>query len=67
MIDEVPDRNTGREFPHAAKMIAVPVGRDQVIDLVETGVSDRSHDATDIPSGSGAPISRIHEQRLAGR
>ena len=39
----------GGELRHPAEMIAVPVGRDQMIDLGDPGVAGGGHDAACIP------------------
>ena len=39
----------------AAEMIAVPVRRDQVVDLREAGVLDRGHDAVGVARRRPAP------------
>ena len=67
VIDELADRNLGRQFGQAAEVIAVPVRDDQMVDLLEPGVFDRIHDAARIANRRGAGIAGIDEQRLAGR
>ena len=48
VIDELADRNCGGQLGHAAEMIAVPMRGDQMIDLLQSGVLDRIHDAARI-------------------
>ena len=70
MIDKVPDGDAFREIGNATEMIAVVVGNNQVIDLPEAGVVDGSDDALGVPALAceiAARVSRIDEQRLAGR
>ena len=57
MVDEIPDRDARRELGHAAKMIAVPVRRDQVVDLREAGVLDGGHDAVGVADRGRAAVS----------
>jgi hypothetical protein len=67
MVDEIADLDTRGELRHAAKVIAVPMSRDQVVDLGEPCVLDGGHDALRIPDGGCTGISRIDEHGLAGR
>jgi hypothetical protein len=45
VVDEIPDRDARGELRHAAKMIAVPVSGNQVVDPCEPCVFDGGHDA----------------------
>src|SRR5256885_4266004 len=45
MIDELLNGNAFRELEEAANVIAMIVSCNQVIDLLEAGLSDRRHDA----------------------
>ena len=67
VVDEVPNRDPLRQLRHPAKMVPVPVGRDEVIDLLQSGVRDRRHDATHIAVGARASVARVDQQRLARR
>src|ERR1700690_4327494 len=49
VVDEIPYLDARRELGRAAKMIAVPVCRDEVVDMCETGVLYGVQDAVDIP------------------
>jgi hypothetical protein len=66
MVDERPDPHTRGELRHAAKMIAVPVSRNQVVDLGESCVLDGGHDALRIPDSGCTGISGIDEHGFAG-
>jgi hypothetical protein len=48
-------------------MIAMPVRRDEVIDLFQSRVPDRRSDAFPVPLGALAQIAGIDEHRLARR
>ena len=68
MIDEMPDRDALGELGHAAEMIAVPMGDDQMVDLGEAGVLGGRHDAPGIADRRlGRDIAGVDEQRFAGR
>ena len=66
MVDEVPDWNTAGDFCHTAKVIQVPVGRDQVIDLAQAGILYCSHDASSVACRR-VQIPCIDENRFPGR
>ena len=65
MVDEVPNRDTGCEFGKPANVITVVMGRDEVIDLRDTRILRRGHDAPGVPGGGGAAVSGIDQKRLA--
>ena len=66
MVDVVADRDLGGELGHAAEMIAVPVGCDQVVDLGQAGVLDRRHDAGGVALGRlGGDVAGVHQHGLA--
>ena len=67
VVNELANRNAAREFFHASEVIAVPVSRDEVIDLFDTGIFDCGHDAVSVTRGSSAAVSRIDEQGLTRR
>ncbi len=67
VVDKFADGNPGRQFRHAAEMIAVPMRRDQMIHLPQPGVPDRVHDASRIAGGRGAGVAGVDEQRLMRR
>ena len=67
MVDELPDRNARSELGHAAEVIAVPVGGDQVIDAAEAGILDRGHDPVRIPRRRRPAVAGVDQHRLSGR
>ena len=48
VIDEVPDRDPRGQLAHAAVVVTVVVGRDQMVDLGQSGILDRRHDAAHV-------------------
>ena len=64
MIDELLDRDAGGQFREAAKMIAMPVSNDQVIDLRNAGVFQSGHDAFGIANGARSHVPRVNQDRL---
>ena len=67
VIDVVPYGNASGELRNTARMIAVPVGDDQMIDLSQVRVACRGDDASGVAYRSGATVARIDQQRLARR
>src|SRR5580704_1594974 len=68
MIDEFFNGNLGGELGHSAKVVAVPMRGNQMIDLLKSGVLDRIDDAACIArSRDCSDIPGIDEQGLAGR
>jgi hypothetical protein len=67
VIDELSNRNLRGKFSQAAEMIAVPVGRNQMIDLASSRVLDRLEDAAGVARRRCPGIPGINEQRLMGR
>src|SRR5712691_11620201 len=65
MVDELFDGDARRELGQTADMITVVMGGDQVIDLRDSSVLDRGHDAISVTDGGGASVSSIDEDRLA--
>jgi hypothetical protein len=61
VIDEIPDRDARGELRHAAKVIAVPVSGNQVVDPYEPCVFDGGHNALGIPHSGCAGISGVDE------
>src|SRR5262245_26255294 len=57
----------GRQFCHAAEVIAMAVGGDEVVDLFETRILDGIEDASGIPARSSACVSGINKDGLSGR
>jgi hypothetical protein len=66
VVDEVLDRNPGRECRHAAEVIAMPVCRDEVVDLGQPGVRDRRHDPVSVPGRRHSGIAGVDQDRGAG-
>ena len=64
MIDELLDRDAGGQFRESAKMIAMPVRNDQVIDLRNACVFQSGHDAFGITNGAWGHVPRVDEDRL---
>jgi hypothetical protein len=62
VVDEMPDRHARRELRHAAKMIAVPMRGDEMIDLRQAGLFGGGHDAIRISRRRRAAIARIDQQ-----
>ncbi len=50
-----------------AEMIVVPMRRDQMIDLRQTGILDRRHDAIGVARGRRPDIAGIDQHRFARR
>src|SRR5437870_2719435 len=67
MVDEFADADSFRKFGHSAKMIAVPMSRDQMIDLSKVRILRRGHDAICIPRSGSTGISGINEKGFALR
>jgi len=67
VVNEVPDRDLPSKLLHRAVMVSMPVGRDQMIDLSDTGVTHRAYDSTGIPGRSLAAVSSVDQKRLARR
>ena len=57
VVDEFFDRDARRQLGHSAKVIAVPVRRDQMVDAGEPGSPGSIHDPPGI-SGSGRTAHR---------
>ena len=66
VIDVVPDRHTRRHLRHPAKVIAVPVRRDQVIDLREPRILDRRHNPPRIATRRRATVPGVDEHGFSG-
>lgn len=64
MVDKFADADSLVKLRHPAKMIAVPMSGDQVIDLPKFGIVRRRHYATGIPRSSRPRISRIDQLAL---
>src|SRR5262245_36574753 len=67
MIDEFHDRYARRKLGESANVIAVIVSRDEVVDLRQPGILCCSSNALGITNGGGPAVSRIDENRFAGR
>ena len=66
VIDEVSNRHACRELGEATHVIAVPVGRDEVIDLRDARIARGGHDAAGVARRRRSPVPRVDEQRFAG-
>ena len=66
VVDEFFDRHAGCEFRHTTKVVAVPVGRDEVLDLLQAGILHRSHNASSVSHSRCSAIARINQNRLSG-
>src|SRR6202163_1124802 len=64
MIDELLNRDAGGQFREPAKMIAMPVSNDQVIDLRNAGVFQSGDDAFSITNGARSHVPSVDEDRL---
>ncbi len=62
---KLPNRNPGGQLGHATKMVAVIVRRDQLVDLFDASILDRSHDAVGVARCRRAAVACINQQRLA--
>ena len=65
VVNEVPDRDLPSQLLHRAVMVSMPVGRDQVVDLSDTGVAHCAYDSTGISGRPLSAISRVDQKRLA--
>jgi hypothetical protein len=61
-----PDRDLLRELGQRTEVVAVPMGRDVVIDPGDARVLDRVEDAARIASRGGPAVARVDENGLAG-
>ena len=66
MIDERADRNLLCELDDAAIVIGMEVRDQEIVDLLEPGFPDRSHDAVRVARVI-AGVARVDQQRFAGR
>src|SRR5262245_58182288 len=67
VIVEVPNRNMPGELGHPAVMIAMPMRRDQVVDLCESGVLDGIHDPSRVPRRSRTTVTSVDQDGFARR
>ena len=67
VIDELANLDLRSQLGHAAEMIAVPMRRDQMIDLLNAGVFHRIENAICVANRPRAVIAGIDQQRLARR
>ena len=66
VVDVMADRDLGGDFGHAAEMIAVPMGCDQVVDLGQAGILDRRHDPRGVALGGvRGDVAGVHQHGLA--
>jgi hypothetical protein len=67
VVDEVLDGNPRGEFRDTSHVISVIVSRHQVIDLRSACILDGFEDAAGVTGCRAVAVSRIDEQRFAGR
>ena len=65
VVDEVPDRNAVGERRHGAVVVAVPVRRDEMVDLRDARVPQRVDDPARVALGRRAAVPGVDEQGLA--
>jgi hypothetical protein len=65
MIDKFFNRYPTGKFGKSTYMIAVVMGNDQMIDLLNTRVLGSRHDSSGITGSAIAPVSGINEHRFA--
>jgi hypothetical protein len=56
VVDVVADGDAGRQLRQAAVVVAVPVGREQVVDLLEARGLRRGQDAADVAFSGGTAV-----------
>src|SRR5262245_59110574 len=67
MVDELTDGDSLREFSHSAEMIAMPMRRYQMINLLKFGIARGCDNAIGVTRSSRTCVARINEERLALR
>jgi hypothetical protein len=67
VINEVPDRHALSQGRHPAEVIAVIVRRDQVVDLLQTRVTDGRRNPIRVASRGGSAVPGVHQERLPRR
>ncbi len=66
VVDVLANRNPLCKLGHRTEMVAVPMRRDQVIDLFEAGSVDRGHHPIRIARRCRPAVARVDQHRLAG-
>jgi hypothetical protein len=64
VVDETLDRNPTGKLRHRTEVIAMPVRRDQIIDLHDARVFRRGEDALGVAKGRRAAVAAIDQHRL---
>src|SRR5262249_73558 len=67
VVDELTDRDSLRQFSHSAEVIAMPMRRYQMINLLQLGILCGCNDAIGIARSGGTGIAGVNEERLALR
>src|SRR5262249_46448467 len=67
MVDELTDGNSLRQFRHSAEMVAMPMRRYQMINLLQLGIFCGCNDAIGIARSGRAGVARVNEEGLALR
>src|SRR5207247_2465458 len=65
--DTFANRDLRGQFRQPAKVIAMPMSHNQVIDLLKACIFDRSHNAAGVARSRSARIAGVDEQRLPRR
>src|SRR5262249_61524587 len=66
MIDEFLDRDARGKLGHSTEMVAVPVRRNQVIDLLDAGIFHRRHDPAGVARCCSTAVAGVDEHGLTG-
>ena len=66
VVDEFFDRDARRQLGHSAKVIAVPVRRDQMIDLLYAGIFHRGLNPRCVSGGRRPDVAGVDQYRLSG-
>src|SRR5262245_42690951 len=67
MVDVMLDRDALGDLGHAAEMVTMPMRRDEMINLRETGILGGCHDALGVADGSlRSSVAGIDQDGFAG-
>src|SRR5262249_24528001 len=67
MVDELTDRDSLRQFSHSAEVIAMPMRRYQMVNLLQLGILCGCNNAIGIARSGRAGVAGVNEERLALR
>src|SRR5215510_16482341 len=67
MVDELTNRDSLREFSHSSEVIAMPMRRYQMVNLLQLGILCGCNNAIGIARSGRAGIAGVNEKRLALR